>query len=83
MSDADFHKDRSSSQLLGKEFIIVVVVIFSALSFTLGYFVGKSGDRREDRKSFACAGDCPDASKAGTGGTPSAAGHDRSRKAPR
>jgi len=43
MSDADFHKERSSFQLLGKEFIIVVVVVFSALSFTLGYFVGKSG----------------------------------------
>jgi len=29
--------------MLGKEFMIVVVVVFSALSFTLGYFVGKSG----------------------------------------
>ena len=43
MNNPDFNKDRSSLQLLGKEFIIVVVVIFSALSFTLGYFVGKSG----------------------------------------
>ena len=43
MNNPDFHKDRSSLQLLGKEFIIVVVVIFSSLSFTLGYFVGKSG----------------------------------------
>ena len=43
MNNPDFHKDRSSLQLLGKEFMIVVVVIFSALSFTLGYFVGKSG----------------------------------------
>ena len=47
MSDADFYKDRSSSQLPGKEFIIVVVVVFSALSFTLGYFVGKSGADRQ------------------------------------
>ena len=41
MNNPDFHKERSSLQLLGKEFLIVVVVIFSALSFTLGYFVGK------------------------------------------
>jgi cell division septation protein DedD len=43
MNNPDFNKERSSLQLLGKEFMIVVVVIFSALSFTLGYFVGKSG----------------------------------------
>ena len=43
MNNADFHRDRPALQLLGKEFIIVVVVVFSALSFTLGYFVGKSG----------------------------------------
>ena len=43
MNNPDFHKERSSLQLLGKEFMIVVVVLFSALSFTLGYFVGKSG----------------------------------------
>ena len=43
MKNGDFHKNSSSLQLLGKEFIIVIVVIFSAVSFTLGYFVGKSG----------------------------------------
>jgi cell division septation protein DedD len=43
MNNPDFHKDRPSLQLPGKEFMIVVVVIFSALSFTLGYFVGKIG----------------------------------------
>jgi cell division septation protein DedD len=54
MNNPDFHKDRSSLQLLGKEFIIVVVVIFSALSFTLGYFVGKSGiDRKSENPSQA------------------------------
>jgi hypothetical protein len=54
MSDADFHKDRSSSQILGKEFMIVVVVVFSALSFTLGYFVGKGGmDRKPENLSQA------------------------------
>ncbi|MBI5848125.1 MAG: SPOR domain-containing protein [Nitrospirae bacterium] len=34
--------ERPSGFMLGKEFIIVVVIIFSGLSFTLGYFVGKS-----------------------------------------
>jgi cell division septation protein DedD len=43
MKNSDFHKNSSSLQLLGKEFIIVIVVIFSAVSFTLGYFVGKDG----------------------------------------
>lgn len=41
MNSPDFHKERSSLQLMGKGFMIVVVVLFSALSFTLGYFVGK------------------------------------------
>ncbi len=48
MNYSDYNKTRSSLYILGKEFIIVVVVIFSALSFTLGYFVGKSG---KDEKS--------------------------------
>ncbi len=34
--------DRSSFYIIGKEFIIVLVVVFSAVSFTLGYLVGKS-----------------------------------------
>lgn len=34
-------EDKSSLYILGREFIIVVVVIFSGLSFTFGYFVGK------------------------------------------
>ena len=37
--------ERPSAFMLGKEFIIVLVIVFSGLSFTLGYFVGKSGDR--------------------------------------
>ena len=54
MKDADSHRDGSSLQLLGKEFIIVMVVAFSALSFTLGYFVGKSGiDRKQENLSQA------------------------------
>lgn len=52
MNNAHFHRNRSSLQLPGKEFIIAVVVIFSALSFTLGYFVGKSGtDRKPENLS--------------------------------
>ncbi|MBI5074572.1 MAG: SPOR domain-containing protein [Nitrospirae bacterium] len=42
MNDAEF-SERPSGAMLGKEFIIVLVIIFSGLSFTLGYFVGKSG----------------------------------------
>jgi cell division septation protein DedD len=41
MSDKDF-SEGPSSIMLGKEFIIVLVIIFSGLSFTLGFFVGKS-----------------------------------------
>lgn len=42
MSGGDY-RNRPSFQIPGKEFLIVIVVIFSSLSFTLGYFVGKSG----------------------------------------
>ena len=45
MSDAEF-PEKPSGSLLGKEFIIVLVIIFSGLSFTLGYFVGKSGGEK-------------------------------------
>ncbi len=36
------YPERPSGFLLGKEFIIVLVIVFSGLSFTLGYFVGKN-----------------------------------------
>ncbi|MDP2156811.1 MAG: SPOR domain-containing protein [Nitrospirota bacterium] len=42
MNDDEF-SERPSGFVLGKEFIIVLVIIFSGLSFTLGYFVGRSG----------------------------------------
>lgn len=42
MNDDEF-AEKPSGFMLGKEFVIVVVIIFSGLSFTLGYFVGKSG----------------------------------------
>lgn len=41
MNKSDF-EDKLPSSFIGKEVIIVTVVIFSALSFTLGFFVGKS-----------------------------------------
>ena len=45
MNDDEF-AERPSAFMVGKEFIIVLVIVFSGLSFTLGYFVGKSGDRK-------------------------------------
>jgi len=42
MNDDEF-SEKPSGSMLGKEFIIVLVIFFSGLSFTLGYFVGKSG----------------------------------------
>lgn len=36
------YPEQPSGFLLGKEFIIVLVIVFSGLSFTLGYFVGKN-----------------------------------------
>jgi cell division septation protein DedD len=36
------YPERPSGFLLGKEFIIVLVIVFSGLSFTLGYFVGRN-----------------------------------------
>ncbi len=41
MNDNEF-AEKPFGFMLGKEFIIVLVIIFSGLSFTLGYFVGKS-----------------------------------------
>ncbi|MBI5634247.1 MAG: SPOR domain-containing protein [Nitrospirae bacterium] len=41
MNDDEF-SEKPSAFMSGKEFIIVLVIIFSGLSFTLGYFVGKS-----------------------------------------
>jgi len=41
MSEEDY-PEKPSGFLLGKEFLIVVVIVFSGLSFTLGYFVGKN-----------------------------------------
>ncbi len=47
MIDSEF-TEKPSASLFGKEFIIVLVIIFSGLSFTLGYFVGKSGAPKQE-----------------------------------
>jgi len=36
------YPEKPSGFLFGKEFIIVLVIVFSGVSFTLGYFVGKN-----------------------------------------
>jgi cell division septation protein DedD len=41
MSGGDY-RNRPALHIPGKEFLIVIVVVFSSLSFILGYFVGKS-----------------------------------------
>jgi DedD protein len=41
MSGEDYPAGPSGS-LLGKEFILVLVIVFSGVSFTLGYFVGRN-----------------------------------------
>lgn len=55
MNTTDFDRDRPSLELLGKGFIIVMVVVFSALSFTLGYFVGKSGIEKKPAENLSQA----------------------------
>ncbi len=44
MKHGDFKK-KSGGFLLGRELIIIIVVLTTAISFTLGYFVGKKGDK--------------------------------------
>jgi cell division septation protein DedD len=39
---------RPSGFLLGRELLIVVVIVFSSLSFSLGYFVGRSSERKPE-----------------------------------
>jgi cell division septation protein DedD len=57
MKDLDF-KGNSSPRIFGKGIVIVIVVIFSSLSFVLGYFVGKVG--RDGRaEPFVRAADAP------------------------
>lgn len=41
MNEEDY-PEKPSGFLFGKEFIIVLVIVFSGMSFTLGYFVGKN-----------------------------------------
>ncbi|GAB4488276.1 MAG: hypothetical protein OHK006_18490 [Thermodesulfovibrionales bacterium] len=50
MNNSDFN-EKSASYLIGKEFVIVIVVVCSALSFTLGFYVGKSGRTGPDQQA--------------------------------
>jgi len=47
--NVDNFSEKPSGYKLGREFIIVLVIIFSGLSFTLGYFVGKSGTPKPEQ----------------------------------
>jgi cell division septation protein DedD len=40
-------KEGASVRIVGREFIIVIVVVFSSLSFTLGFFVGKNNAEKK------------------------------------
>jgi cell division septation protein DedD len=55
MKDLDF-KDKSSPRIFGKGLMIVIVVVFSSLSFILGYFVGRVG-RQEPTEPLVRAAD--------------------------
>ncbi|OGW32861.1 MAG: hypothetical protein A2X59_03775 [Nitrospirae bacterium GWC2_42_7] len=48
----DNFRDKTSLFLAGKELLIILVVIFSALSFTFGYFVGKFGKEEPTENDF-------------------------------
>jgi cell division septation protein DedD len=54
MSGGDY-RNRPSLHIPGKEFLIVIVVVFSSLSFTLGYFVGKSNKEAGPGPTFPTA----------------------------
>lgn len=45
-------KENSSVFFIGRGFIIIIVLIVSSLSFTLGYFVGKSTRRSVEGQAF-------------------------------
>jgi cell division septation protein DedD len=57
MKNLDF-KDNSSPRVFGTGIVIVIVVIFSSVSFVLGYFVGKVG-RDERAEPFLKAAEAP------------------------
>ncbi len=40
-------REDASALIFGREFIIVIVVVFASLSFTLGYFVGKNNAEKK------------------------------------
>lgn len=55
----DNFRDKASLFLAGKELLIILIVIFSSLSFTLGYFVGKFGKDERTENDFQSAAVAP------------------------
>ncbi len=45
--NGDVRKEDASLRIVGREFIAAVVVVFSSLSFALGYFVGKNNAEKK------------------------------------
>ncbi len=45
--NGEARKEDALVRIVGREFIIAVVVVFSSLSFTLGYFVGKNNAEKK------------------------------------
>ena len=45
--NGEARKEDASVRIVGRGFIIAVVVVFSSLSFTLGYFVGKNNAEKK------------------------------------
>ena len=48
-------KEDASVRIVGRGFIIAVVVVFSSLSFTLGYFVGKNNAEKKPEPAVQAA----------------------------
>jgi cell division septation protein DedD len=64
MNDGNM-KEKSPEKRAGKEFVIVIVIVFSSLSFTLGFFVGKKSERSSRELSSQSMTLSPESGQAG------------------